>query len=120
MKRWFLYACEQNYGGWHGINDMRVDEFDDEVTEEDIYKDYIIEMSLELMQSYDIDFGIEREDYDSDEEYDDALSEAMYENVDGYCKLIRDDVTLSTRELDEECCKLGEELFVEKYCVQEE
>lgn len=76
-------------------------------------------MSLELMQSYDIDFGVEREDYNSDEEYDDALSEAMYENVDGYCKLIRDDVTLSTRELDEECYKLGEELFVEKYCVQE-
>lgn len=40
IKRYFIYVDEQTYGGLHGINDMRVDEFDDEVTEEDIYKDY--------------------------------------------------------------------------------
>lgn len=118
MKRYFVYACEQTYGGLHGIDNYGVFDFDDSWTEDEIYKEYVCEMSFEIMNSYSniIDSLVDRNDYEDEEEYYSAIEEAMWENVDGYVVKIRDDVMLSTKELDEECCRLGPELFKKEYC----
>lgn len=118
MKRYFVYACEQMYGGYHGMNNFGVFEFDDSITEEEIYRDYVCEMSFEVMNSYEeiTENLVNQDDYDNEDEYWEAYEEAMWENVDGYVAKIKDNVTLSTKELDKLCCELGEEEFRDRYC----
>ena len=119
MKRYFIYACEQMYGGYHGMYTSGVFEFNDSWTEDEIYKEYVCQMSFEVMETYGeiIENLIDRDEYDDEEEYYEALDEAMWENVDGYALKIRDDVTLSTAELDRLSSELGEDLFVKRYCI---
>lgn len=115
--RVFLYACEQTYGGLHGIEDFCVNVFDDTFSLSDIYNDYVIDMSIELMNQYDIDFSFSgEEDYDSYEEFEQAREEEMLQNVDGYVVAIRDDVDLSIAELNRLALELGAKEFVKKYC----
>lgn len=118
MKRYFVYACEQMYGGLHGMNNFGVVEVEDSATEDDVYQDYVVEMSFEVMNSYEeiTDSLVDRDDFDDEDEYYEAYEEAMWENVDGYVAKIRDDVMLSTRELDKRACELGEEEFRTQYC----
>lgn len=117
--RVFIYACEQTYGGYHGIEDYCVEEFDDFWTIEDIYAEYVTEMSYQVMESYDTLDNLDPADYDSEEEYWEAYEEARSENVDGYVAPIRNDVTMSTKKLNTEASRLGPRLFREKYCVKE-
>lgn len=109
----FIYACEGRYGGLHGIEDYIVEEFDNDYLEiyldKDgklhegefdrlIWNDWISEMSYELTERYglsddDIDYG-----------------------VDGYWVKIKDDIQLSTFELNKEAARLGPNLFKKTYC----
>lgn len=119
MKKWLLYACENQYGGLHGIEDYTVIETPDDWDEDFIYSEYIPEMSEQVMESYGniMDDLVNREDCDSEEEYDDALSYAIQENICGYVAQVRDDVKESAEKLDRILCRLGHKLFREKYCV---
>lgn len=119
MKKWLVYACEGYFGGLHGIEDYTVIEVPDDWTEDFIYSEYVPEMSERLMESYgDIyDSLADREDYNSEEEYCEALEDAICENIDGYVAQIRDDVKESTEELDKILCYEGHNYFREKYCV---
>lgn len=117
--RVFIYACEQRYGGYHGIEDYCVEEFDDSWTLEDIYAEYVTEMSYQIMESYDTLDDLDPADYDSEEEYWEAYADAKDENVDGYVIPIRDDVTMSVKELNAKACHLGPRSFREEYCVKE-
>lgn len=117
MKRFFIYACEQVYGGYHGIEDFLVEEFSDDWTLDDIYKEYVVEMSYGLMESYDIKFeDLDMDDFDTEDEYWDAYEKEREQNVDGYVAPIRKDVTLSINELNHLAVTMGPELFREKYC----
>lgn len=120
MKRYFVYACESMYGGHHGMNSMGVYDVEDWQTKEDVYQEYVPCMSFDVMQSYHIIMEdlVDRDSFDNEDEYYEALEEAMNENVDGYVVQIRDDVTLSTVELDNICNTIGEEEFIEEYCVK--
>ena len=117
--RVFIYACEQRYGGYHGIEDYCVEEFDNSWNLDDIYDEYVTEMSYQIMESYNTLDDIDPDDYDSEEEYWEAYIDAQNENVDGYVIPIKDDVTMSIKELNDEACRLGASLFREEYCVKE-
>lgn len=109
----FIYACEQTYGGLHGIEDFCVEEFDnddfknEEQLDKFLWDEYIAPMSWDVAERYDT---IEYPE-DEDEEIDE------YEVVDGYWVYIKDDITLSVKELNKEACRLGAEWFRDKYCV---
>lgn len=119
MKKWLVYACENQYGGLHGIEDYTVIEAPDDWDEDFIYSEYIPEMSEQVMESYGdiMDDLVNREDCDSEEEYWDALGDAIRENTCGYVAQVRDDVKESAEKLDRILCRLGHELFREEYCV---
>lgn len=118
MKRYFVYACEQMYGGLHGMNNSCVVEVEDELTDNDVYSDYVIEMSYEIMDSYAeiTDSLVDRDEFDDEDEYYQAYEEAKWENVDGYVAKIREDVVLSASELDRLAYDLGEQEFKAQYC----
>mgnify|MGYP006928588689 CR=1 FL=1 len=101
--RVFIYAYEQNYGGLHGIHDMRVCDIDslDEINE------IGLDMALEVIDSYSNLFESE---YD-DEDYEDPTNFCCWEAYK-----IKDDIDLSVDELDNICNKLGDELFIKRYC----
>ena len=71
MKRYLIYACENFYQGLHGIEDYCIERFPDDFTEDKIYSEYVPEMSIDLMYSYN---GIIPEDI-SEEEVDDEVEE---------------------------------------------
>ena len=106
MQRVFIYACENSYGGLHGIEDMTVTEVSDLKVADEIGRD----MSLGVIESYGLAEEYEEEDeveYDTDEN----TCWEIYKIKDGIC--------ISTSELDAECCNLGKEGFIEEYCEKE-
>lgn len=113
--RVFIYACEQKYGGLHGIEDFCVEEFDSrEFADEDeldkyIWDEWISEMSWSLVESYGTI------DYPEDEDDDEIDS---CDIVNGYWCYIKDDVELSIDELNKEARRLGPRSFREEYCVK--
>ena len=119
MKKWLLYACEDQYCGLHGIEDYCVIEAPDNWDEDHVYSEYIPEMSECVMQSYGniLENLVNREDYNSEEEYWEALNDAIKENINGYVAQVRDDIKESSEELDEILCQLGVESFSKKYCI---
>ena len=102
MQRVFIYACEDFYGGLHGIEDMTVTEVSDLKAADEIGRD----MSLGVIESYSIreKYGEEDVEYDGDE----GSCWEIYK--------IREDISISTRDLDAECCRLGKEYFIKQYC----
>lgn len=109
--RVFIYACEQMYGGLHGIEDKRVVEVDsfEEANE------YGEEMSRDVIESYDTlgDF----DEYEDEEAYE----EAFLENREWHIYPINEEVCkdFSTEVLDKVAYDLGYELFVKEYCGKE-
>lgn len=116
-----LYACEQSYGGYHGIEDYCVMEFPDGTDLNKIYREYVVPMSFEVMDSYcSIMEDIYEEalcytEEDSDE-FGEIVDEIMHERVEGYVAPIKNDEGKTVKELDSELGDLGTELFRERYC----
>lgn len=116
----YIYATEALYGGYHGIEDMTVIEVEDGASNtEDIINDIGYQLSHELIESY----GLEQ-DYMDHAGIEDI--EEFYENYneitcdcDWSAFKIKDDITLSTRELENECFKLGDSIFRKEYCEGE-
>lgn len=123
-----VIACEQMYGGMHGM----VSYFVIEGTEEDA-EEAAIEASYEIMQEYssimedlenaareEIEFENEdEEDYEEsaeeDDEYSRALEEQMQENLQYEIYPIVKETNLSLEQLDNLFCRNPEE-FIRKYC----
>lgn len=96
MQRVFIYAYEEEYGGWHGMNNMQVIE----VASLEIANEIGYEMAQEVIESYDC--------FDEEADLSDTLIWEVYK--------IKSDIQLSTRELDKICSQMGEEDFIEEYC----
>lgn len=111
----FIYACEGTYGGYHGIEEFTVEEFEDNEDLDDIWRDWVPEMSYRLMESYDT-IQLDPDDYEDDEEFWEAMAEEQDANVDGYVIPIKADVTLSAKELERIAIQLGAYSFKEAYC----
>ena len=105
----FIYAIEGVYRGFHGISNQCVIEIDNleeaKMTGE--------EMAEGLVES----FGLEDEYYD-EEGYNGEY--CIDPEFDYFIYKIRDDITLSARELDEICAREDWVSFVEEYCEEEE
>ena len=108
----FIYATEGIYRGLHGISNQCVIEIDNleeaKMTGE--------EMAEELVES----FGLEDEYYEDFDENGYSDDYCIDPEFDYFIYKIRDDIALSTRELDEICAREDWESFVEKYCEKEE
>lgn len=80
MARYFIWAAEQMYEGLHGIETRRVVE---NLSYEDACN-WANEMSIEVIESYceeeyrdRVDDEVNRDDYDTEDEYWDAFDERL-------------------------------------------
>lgn len=123
--RVFIYACENIYGGLHGINNLDVCE----VKDLDEANEIGMDMSIEVCESYDdvlnqleedADCAVGEENRDTDE-WCEAYNQALCENLNWYCEEINEEVagSISTEELGRIACNLGDEEFVERYCKRD-
>ena len=106
MTIWGVFACESTYGGLHGMKDQFFTEGTEQSAEREMYI-----ASEEVMMSYDLigEYIGERE-FDSDEDWDAAVSEAIAELSAGYLVRIRDDCPLTLEELNARAYNEFEEL----------
>jgi hypothetical protein len=129
MAKYAVYAGDQQFGGLHGMCVHAVVE----VSNEEKAHNWAREQSLEVIQSYsDIYEGLEENakeslegmTFDSEEEYNDALSEAVWEEYEQDAEwsvwLIDENKAqgLSVGELDEEFYD-DPDGFIEEFCVTE-
>lgn len=116
--RYLVYACEKTHHGKDGLENWEVYEVDDSLTEIDMYNYCVYPMAAEIINSHDElkNNLIDRNKYDNENDYWDAYEKELYNNIEGYVVKIRNDVTLSMFELDEEAYKLGAEAFKKLYC----
>ncbi len=107
--RVYIYAMENTYCGLYGMYNVVVEEMDDEKAAKQA-NEIGREMSDDIMVTYDSDFQDLVEDED-----------AWEENLCWGCFKIRDDVTLTTEELNDEAYGYGDRFskFIEKYCEPE-
>lgn len=103
--RVYIWAVEGIYQGLHGIESTEVHEVNTIEEANEIAR----LNAYELVES----FGLE-EEY---EEYGDDGFEPEY--MWNIYKIREEFNNISTRELDELCCRLGDELFREEYCGEE-
>lgn len=133
MANWFVYACEQHFQGYHGVETYDV--FYD-INEEDANSNGH-DMSIEVMESYSaVMDGIEADaeqaamdegiayDTVSENEYDDwmcnAITELEEENTSWYIRQLRDDLTDEDKEQISLLLHRGDpDEIVERYGVKE-
>lgn len=122
MTRWVVYACEQMYGGLHGMNLVSVIESDDEAE----VIGYAEEQSYEVMDSYsEIYDSLEEEIHnylETDDSFEEnAIRDIIYsENIDYAYHLLNENAILegkkvsdyTTRELESMCFDFGYDEFV--------
>lgn len=106
--KYYIYACEQMYGGLHGMNYSGVIEADSEKEAEE----YGCDMAWELLDSY----GELSDIYYGDE------SEIEEDEVSQYLEVIvakvRDDLSskFSVEELDKISYNEGRKVFIKNWC----
>lgn len=122
----FIYACENTYGGLHGMYEIAVEEIDS-IKEACMTAE---EMSLNVMHSYSAIYEqyrdqaremAEVDDYfyeeDAEDVYYSCLDEIIEENIYYSIYPIKDEYqNLSTKELYKYCLQEGYESFINKYC----
>ena len=121
--RIFIYACESCYGGLHGIEDFCIDEF--ETYNESLIRDIGMELSQNVIENYinvDEDYldcnG--PEDFDSEDDYYEAYSDAVNEYMEWYAYKIKDEFNdMSIKDLDEIAARItGPKSFIKEYCEE--
>ena len=120
--RVFIYACENIYGGLHGMGSAEMTEVDtieeaEEIGHEMSYD--VIYSYHEITKSFEEDAEAEGLDPESDE-YAEYMDECVEEDICYEVYLIADDVTLTKQELNDEIYNLGKEEFIKKYCKEVE
>lgn len=133
MANWFVYACEQHFQGYHGIETYDV--FYD-IDEEDANSNGH-DMSIEVMESYsavmdDIeedadqwtsDEGIAYETIDDNEREEwmaNAIAELEEENTSWYIRQLRNDLTDEDKEQISLLLRRGDpDEIVEQYGIKE-
>ena len=120
--RVFIYACDNIYGGLHGMEDFRVYEVSSVEEANDIGR----EMSYGVINSYsEIGDSLEEnaaevaELYDSD--FEEAYEDEMAADLDWSCRKIDEEKArgLSTEELNNIAVNEGADYFCDNYCGEE-
>ena len=97
----FCYVCEDEYEGLHGVETCFVDDFSS------------LELAVEACREegeYLVD------SFFSPEEDEDEESFRARHGIEYNIYKIKDEVDLTTDQLDCLCCKCGKESFIEEYC----
>lgn len=133
MANWFVYACEQHFQGYHGIETYDV--FYD-IDEKDANSNGH-DMSIEVMESYSAvmdsieedadqwasDEGIAYETIDDNEREEwmaNAITELEEENTSWYIRQLRDDLTDEDKEQISLLLYRGDpDEIVEQYGIKE-
>ena len=133
MANWFVYACEQHFQGYHGIETYDV--FYD-IDEEDANSNGH-DMSIEVMESYSAVMDDIEEDADqwaseegiayetiNDNEREEwmanAIAELEEENTSWYIRQLRDDLTNEDKEQIALLLRRGDpDEIVEQYGIKE-
>ena len=119
----FIYACENFYGGLHGIEDYYIDEF--ETYNGRIISNIGTELSQDVIENYinvDEDYldcnGAE--DFDSEDDYWEAYSEAVNEHIEWNAYKIKDEFdNMTIKELEEIAATVTEpQSFIKEYCEE--
>ena len=119
----FIYACENFYGGLHGIEDYYIDEF--ETYNRRIISDIGMKLSQDVIEKYinvDEDYldynGAE--DFDSEDDYYEAYSEAVNEHIEWYDYKIKDEFNdIPIKDLEEIVATVtGPQSFIKEYCEE--
>lgn len=118
----FIYACENFYGGLHGIEDYCIDEF--ETYNGRIISNIGTELSQDVIENYinvDEDYldcnGAE--DFDSEDDYWEACSEAINEHIEWYAYKIKDEFdNMTIKELEEIAAGTEPQSFIKEYCEE--
>ena len=118
MIRYAIHVMEATYGGYHGIEDYIVDEYEN-LTEAEMDAAC---RSRELMDDYRVseDFyeAAESEGLIPDtDEYDEYIEECYLENIEYLIWKIKDNVIESDGFLENEFWQNSDE-FVKKYCKE--
>ena len=106
--KYVIHACEQSYGGLHGIETCLVVEADD-------YSDVVdaaCEASRELMGFY---CGVDEYD-EEDEDLERAYEDAVEENIDYSIWRVNEDCPYNRNEIDQMIANDLED-FVEEFCI---
>ena len=120
--RVFIYACDNIYGGLHGMENFGVYSVSSVEEANNIGR----EMSYGVINSYSaIGDSLEEtarevaELYDSD--FEEAYEDEMATDLDWYCRKIDEEKAhdLSTEELDNIAVREGAEYFCDNYCGEE-
>lgn len=119
----FIYACENFYGGLHGIEDFCVEEL--ETYDKKLVRDIGIELSQDVIENY---INVDRdyldccgpEDFDSEEDYWEAYNEAVGEHSEWYAYKIKDEFdNMTIKELEEIATRItGPQSFIKEYCEE--
>ena len=121
--RIFIYACENFYGGLHGIEDFYIDEF--ETYNGRIISNIGTELSQDVIEKYinvDEDYldcnGAE--DFDSEEEYWEVYTDMVNEHSEWYAYKIKDEFNnMTIKELEEIAATVtGPQSFIKEYCEE--
>ena len=128
MARYFIWAGEQMYEGLHGIETRRVVE----CPSYESACDWAQEMSFEVIESYCedeyrdmVDDEVNRDDYDTEDEYEEAFDERLgglkCENICWIVTEVDEEKAsgISTQELDRMFC-WDPDGTIEKYGKPEE
>lgn len=123
MARYFIWAGEQMYEGLHGIETRRVVE---NLSYEDAC-DWANEMSIEVIESYCeeeyrdmVDDEVNRDNYDTEDEYEEAFDERLGDlKCENTCWIVTEvdeekASGISTQELDYMFCE-DPDGTIEKY-----
>ena len=115
--RIFIYACEEIYGGLHGIESVRVIETSDweEANDEGREMSFCVQDDYYSSSDWASVCGVD----DENEVEEELCEEARDEYLCWTIWKIRDDITLSIEELDTAAYHLDKEEFVELYCEPE-
>lgn len=124
MARYAVFACDEMYGGLHGMNYTGVIEAD---SEEEV-ANLAFEEALNIIQSYaDIYEALEKEieecieDDMTEKEIEDLKNDVYTNDIQTIWALVDELVAedYTTEELDDICYNMTYSDFVEEYCIRE-
>jgi len=121
MSRYLIWACENIYGGLHGMNYQGVIEADSEGEA----LEYARNEAIELIHSYEsIENSLEEEVQEqitpgmTEDEIEDLREQVYEEDLEYACWLVDEAKAnqYSTFELDDKCWDIGYSDFIEEFC----
>ncbi len=124
MARYAIFACDEMYGGLHGMNYTGVIEADSEKEVADLAFEealYVIQSYADIYEALDKEVEEYLEEGMTEEEEDEVRNDIYTNDVQTIWALIDESVAkdYTTEELDNMCYNMTYTDFVEQYCTED-